>query len=416
MSTAPIDVSRSAAAPPVPSVAPPAAPVAAAAGAPAAPAVPEGLAGVVVTDTRISDVDGAHGRLVLAGYDVEALAGRQSFEGVLGLLLRAAGIDPPTDLAARLGAARVAAFDDTEGLRAALRLDDPAEAVRAFVGLRAASPGGHEAVVIDDVLGVVAATGVVAASWPQRRATLIAPRADLGHAADLLRLMRGGDAPAASAAEARALDGYLVTIADHGLNASTFAARVVASTGSDLVSAVTAGIAALKGPLHGGAPGPVLDMFDAVGDPGRARAWLEAELAAGRRIMGMGHRVYRVRDPRALVLERLARELEASSPAIADRIALARAIERDAEALLAARHPDRPLKANVEFYTAVLLEALALDRRLFTATFAAGRVAGWCAHVLEQRARGRLIRPDARYVGARHESDTSVARAPMPIS
>jgi citrate synthase len=184
-------------------------------------------------------------------------------------------------------------------------------------------------------------------------------------------------------------------VSDHGLNASTFAARVVASTASDTVSAVVAALGALKGKLHGGAPGPVLDMLDAIDEPARARAWLEAALARGERIMGMGHRVYRVRDPRAFVLERAVAKL-APNP----RLLLARAVEREARALLSARHPNRPLEANVEFYTAVLLEAVGLPRTTFTPTFAVGRTAGWCAHVAEQRRVGKLIRPRSAYVDA----------------
>jgi citrate synthase len=205
---------------------------------------------------------------------------------------------------------------------------------------------------------------------------------------------------AADAARARALDAYLVTVAEHGMNASTFTARVVASTGSDLVSAVVAALGALKGPLHGGAPGPVLDMLDAIGRPERAEAWLEAELAAGRRIMGLGHRVYRVRDPRAAVLEEAAARLEAAG--VGSRyLRLARAVERAAVGVLARRHPGRRLETNVEFYTAVLLDAVGLPRALFTPVFAAGRVAGWLAHAAEQLAEARLIRPEQRYVGPR---------------
>jgi citrate synthase len=224
----------------------------------------------------------------------------------------------------------------------------------------------------------------------------IRPDASLSHAADYLRMSTGARV---DRARADALDAYLVCVADHGLNASTLAARVVASTGSDLVSAVVAGVGALKGPLHGGAPGPVLDMLDAIADPARTRAWLVEELAAGRRIMGMGHRIYRVRDPRAAALERVAARLETTNTGA--RLALARSVEREAEALLAERQPDRQLRANVEFYTAVLLEAVGVPRSLFSPTFAAGRVAGWCAHYEEQRRRGRLMRPLSRYVGRR---------------
>jgi citrate synthase len=174
-----------------------------------------------------------------------------------------------------------------------------------------------------------------------------------------------------------------------------------------MVSAVVAAIGALKGPLHGGAPGPVLDMLDAVGTPDRARAWIEGELEAGRRIMGMGHRIYRVRDPRAAVFEGQSRELAvamaevpgAEGGRVLARLGLARAVEEEATAALTRRHPERPLKANVEFFTAVLLEAIGLPREAFSPTFALGRVAGWCAHAIEQHERGRLIRPTSRYTG-----------------
>ncbi|GAC1579492.1 MAG: hypothetical protein NVS3B20_10440 [Polyangiales bacterium] len=230
--------------------------------------------------------------------------------------------------------------------------------------------------------------------------TPIAPSPALSHAADFLRMLRGTPAPAADIA---ALDAYGVTVIDHGMNASTFAARVVASTQSDLASAVVAGIGALKGPLHGGAPGPVLSMLDQIGTPDRALSWLERELAAGRRIMGMGHRIYRVRDPRAAVLERALTLLEqgGTSPDKAHRFALARVVEHTAEGLLAARHPQRPIHANVEFYTALLLDSIGLPSAMFTPIFAMSRVAGWCAHFDEQRAHGRLIRPASRYVGDR---------------
>jgi citrate synthase len=209
--------------------------------------------------------------------------------------------------------------------------------------------------------------------------------------------MAKGTAPRAR--ELRALETYLVAVIDHGMNASTFTARVVASTGSDLASCAVAAVCALKGPLHGGAPGPALDMLDAIGTAGRAEAWLEAELDAGRRLMGFGHRVYRVRDPRVAVLEGATERLVAEGGAT-KRLGLARAVEATAERLLRRRHPDRPLPANVELATAVLLDAVGLPRELFSPTFAVSRVVGWCAHALEQRATGRLIRPQSTYVGA----------------
>ncbi len=347
----------------------------------------EGLEGVVVAATRLSDVDGERGRLVVAGHSVEQLGGHATFEDVAGLLWD--GVLPDearrAELRRALGDGRVAAF---ELLAPALFVPD-----NAMDALRA----GMATLTTESETLVVAAVAVIASAWARRRAgkAIVPPDPTLGHAEDYLRMVTG-ERP--SRTQVAALDAYLVTVADHGMNASTFAARVVASTGSDRVSAVVAAIGALKGPLHGGAPGPVLDMLDAIGTPERATAWLEDELAAGRRIMGMGHRVYRVRDPRAAVLERATLALEAAG-VTSGRLVLARAVERAALGVLRERYPNRPLAANVEFYTAVLLDTVGLPRELFSATFAVGRVAGWSAHVDEQRAVGRLIRPASRYVG-----------------
>jgi citrate synthase len=353
-----------------------------------------GLEGVIAAETRLSDVDGERGRLILAGHDVEALAGAWSFEKVAAQFLGSS----EAELRAELGRARVRAFERVAAFTGGRGGDvGPLSARDGMDALRAAIaqwPGDASAAEL------VAAVGVVAAAWARARAGAapVAPDAGAAHAADVLRAMRGARP---SDAEAAAFEAYLVTVVDHGMNASTFTARVVASTGSDLTSCVVAAIGALKGPLHGGAPGPVLDMLDAIARPDAAEAWLRAELAAGRRIMGMGHRIYRVRDPRAAVLERALERLEraAPSPVIAARLALARAVERTAERVLAERHPDRPLRANVEFYTSVLLEAAGVPRPLFSPVFASSRVVGWCAHVAEQRATGRLIRPASKYIG-----------------
>jgi citrate synthase len=345
-----------------------------------------GLEGVIAAETRLSDVDGERGRLILAGHDVEALAGHRSFEAAAALFL---GSDE-AELRAAFGRGRRLAFERLAqpGAATVPVVEDSMDALRAAT---AQLPGSSTAAEL------VGAVGVFAAAWARRRAgeAPVAPDERAGHAADLLRAIRG---VAPSPAEVAAFEAYLVTVLDHGMNASTFTARVVASTGSDLVSCVVAAIGALKGPLHGGAPGPVLDMLDGVGEPGRAEAWLRRELGEGRRIMGMGHRIYRVRDPRAAVLERALERLEAAAPA-SGRLALARATEKTAERILAEKHPDRPLKANVEFYTAVVLDAVGVPRTLFTPVFASSRVVGWCAHVAEQRATGRLIRPASRYIG-----------------
>jgi citrate synthase len=359
-----------------------------------------GLEGVVVADTEISEVDGERGRLVIAGADVEQLAASTGFEGAVRAVLAAGGADPAAlgDAAdAGLGAARAAAWERVARLGDALDHPDAMDALRTALAHLRPQPAGRGAETADtaDTADAIAATGaapVFVAAWQRRRAGQppIAPDPALGHAADYLRMTLGRPA---DAARVRALDAYLVTVIDHAMCASTFTARVIASTASDLISAVVGAVGALKGPLHGGAPGPVLDMLDAIGAPDRAEPWLVGELAAGRRIMGMGHRVYRVRDPRAAVLE------EAVRPLASPRLELARAVERAAAKILRERKPDRSLAANVEFYTAVLLDAVGLPREQFSATFAVSRIAGWSAHVLEQRRTGRLIRPASHYTG-----------------
>ena len=344
-----------------------------------------GLEGVVAADTAISDVDGERGRLVIAGANVERLAVTETFEQAAARVLAAGGLSIEPDAVAR---GRTAAWEILPRLGDALDAGDGMDALRA--GLAHVRSTGDDGA---DAAAAIGAAPVLVAAWSRKRAGAapLPPDPAAGHAADYLR-MTVGLAP--SPAAARALDAYLVTVIDHGMNASTFTARVVASTASDLISAVVAAVGALKGPLHGGAPGPVLDMLDAIGAAERAEDWLLGELAAGRRIMGMGHRIYRVRDPRAAVLETAVREL--ASP----RLELAHAVETAAAKILRERKPDRPLAANVEFYTAVLLDAVGLPREQFAPTFAVGRVAGWSAHVIEQRRTGKLIRPASRYVGA----------------
>ena len=352
-----------------------------------------GLDGVVAAYTALSDVDGERGRLIVRGYLVEDLAERATFEDVCALLWNGAWPSAAERDAARaaLADARVEVFAMLRSLGGALMMPDGMQALEAFVAHLQSSDFGIER------WRVTAAIPVFAAAWARQRVNQppVHPQRHRSHAADCLQMLTGSEpAPAC----VRGLDAYWCAVVDHGMNASTFAARVVASTGSDVVSAIVAALGALKGPLHGGAPGPVLDMLDAIGSAPRARGWLETELAAGRRIMGMGHRVYRVRDPRAAALERALTALEGSGVS-AGRLPLARAVEREAERLLADRHPDRHLRANVEFYTAVLLDALGVPRTLFTPMFAASRVVGWCAHVDEQRAVGRLIRPLSVYIG-----------------
>jgi citrate synthase len=360
----------------------------------------DGLEGVIVADTRLSDVDGERGRLVIRGHDVEELAKDCDFEALCALLWTGA-LPSATEHAAlrgALGRARVRAFARLPQLGDALAAPDGMEALRASLAHLRAS----EIAASDSKVELTAAVAVFAAAWARARRGVapLAPDASLSHAADYLRM---ASAAGSDPARARALDAYLVTAADHGMNASTFTARVVASTESDAVSAVVAAIGALKGPRHGGAPGPVLAMLDEIGSPDHAEGWIARELAAGRRIMGMGHRVYRVRDPRAAVLEHAVERLR-SAGLRSDRLDLARAVEAVAVASLGERRPERRLAANVEFYTAVILDAVGLPQELFSATFAVARVAGWLAHVDEQLAGGRLIRPSSRYVGPQPET------------
>jgi len=345
-----------------------------------------GLEDVVAAATRLSSVDGDAGILRIAGVGLEDVVDR-GFTGVTAALLARAATDDDvigTDDAigtARYRAERArldsAAFVEARWLRhdpmttlrfalCALDGDDPASFVAAAHVTLAAwlRAHGHTGVGIDDVDDTASAGAFI--------------------------LARGvGDTDEAAGL---ALDRYLTTVIDHGMNASTFTARVVASTRASMSSSLTAALGALSGPLHGGAPGPVLDLLDAI-DVGGV-AVIERELDAGRRLMGFGHRVYRVRDPRAAVLEATVDTLlKDAPPARRERLQRARSLEATATAALSRRHPDRPLPANVEFFTAVLLEALGLPREAFSAIFAAGRISGWCAHVIEQRRTGKLIRP-----------------------
>lgn len=367
--------------------------------------VASGLDGVVAARTRLSHVDGQNGVLIIGGYELKELAGRVTFEEAAQLLWT--GALPSA-------AAREAFARETAALRAlppatlevlrAARGASPIDALR--MGCATLSLDVPDADAITPAADLANArmlvarlpTLVAAHHRLARGEEPIAPRADLPLAANLLWMVHGREPDPIAA---RALDTYWVTVIDHGMNASTFTARVVASTRSDAVSAVTAAIGALKGPLHGGAPGPVLDMLMEIGREDRAEAWLRAELAAGRRIMGFGHRVYKVRDPRAEVLSAVAEQM--SGAALEDRhlFDLARAVERTALHVLDEHKPGRNLRTNVEFYTALVLQSLGLPPRAFVALFACGRAAGWCAHVIEQHAADRLIRPQSEYVGPR---------------
>ena len=365
----------------------------------------KGLEGVVAAETRLSNVDGLAGELTIAGFPVETLAPRASYEEVLHLLWRDAlptagqlaelrskmlpqrTLPPGTlEIIKEAAAARVHPMDALRMGCATLSIGDPAPDDSSF------------AANLDRAIKLAASFPTIVASFWRLKAgqTPVPPRDDLGHAANYLYMLTGQEpAPAA----AGALETYLNTVVDHGLNASTFTARVIVSTQSDMVSAVTGAIGALKGPLHGGAPGPALDMVFEIGRPEKAEAYLKAKLARGERLMGFGHRVYKVRDPRAEVLAQAADALFART---GDRALyeLVQAVEKIALRVLEEHKPGRNLQTNVEFYTALLLHGVGLEADIFSSTFAVGRVGGWTAHVLEQQRDNRLIRPASVYIGA----------------
>ncbi|MEZ2333376.1 citrate synthase/methylcitrate synthase [Mesorhizobium sp. RCC_202] len=352
-----------------------------------------GLDDVVAADTVLSDVDGAGGHLTIRGHSLMELAGRWRFSQVVRLLFDGFFDDLPGDaeLERAIGRARVDAF---ERLRPMLGQVAPLD---IYSGMRAGMAMLPDGETLADALRLVAAPAVLTPALLRlgRGEEPIAPDDKADHAGDMLRMLNGS---VPSPALAKGLDAYLVTVCDHGLNASTFATRVVASTLAGLTSSVLAGLGALKGPLHGGAPGPVIEMLDAIEASGDATAWLRNEIAQGRRIMGFGHRIYRVRDPRADVLKAVVRGLSARNET-GSRLAFAERVEQVALEVLRIAKPHRSIQTNVEFYTALLLEAAGFPKEAFSNVFAAGRVAGWIAHAREQQATGRLIRPQSHYVG-----------------
>jgi citrate synthase len=371
--------------------------------------VTSGLEGVVAATTRLSHVDGERGELVIAGYPVGELAEHATFEETTWLLWHGE-VPSAAQLEAfrsELAAAR-ALLPATEALlrECANAGLDPMDALRAAAGT--ISLRG------DDPVSIVACMPTIVATYSRLRRGQepIMPRHDLGHAASFLFLLSGS---VPDPERVRGLETYLNTVVDHGLNASTFTARVITSTGSDLVSAVVGAIGALKGPLHGGAPGPALDMVFEIGEASRAEAFLREKIQAGEKLMGFGHRVYKVRDPRADVLAKAAERMYTRAGDMS-LYALARNVEATAIKLLEEYKPGRRLQTNVEFYTALLLHGLGLEVPLFTPTFAISRVSGWIAHALEQRQANRIIRPQSEYTGPRDLRWVPLAERRSPVS
>ncbi len=376
--------------------------------------IARGLRGVIFTETRLSAVDGQAGKLVIGGFAVEELAPKASFEEVLHLLWhdRLPNQEELSELRRELVARRALPEVTLTVLRhAAKHKLPPMDALR--VGVDTLSLADEEPNDLSRPANlrramhlVAALPNVLAAYWRLLQGLEpVPPQATLSHAANFLATLHGEE-PHPEAA--RALETYFNTVIDHGVNNSTFTARVIASTRSDMVSAVVGAVGALKGPLHGGAPGPAMDMVfeirrraEALGRSvaEEAEAWVRERLAQGERIMGFGHRVYRVRDPRADVLGKAANALftEKDTQLYDD----AKAVEAAALRLLNAHKPGRSLQTNVEFYTALVLHGVGLSAPLFSSVFALARAGGWTAHILEQIDEDELIRPSSAYCGAR---------------
>jgi len=347
-----------------------------------------GLAGVVAGETALALVDGEAGRLLYRGYPIGQLVEHGTFAAVAELLWTGTW-DP---------SARLAAAPLTPAVEAALRALPaealPMDALRTAISAWGAAERLPAPPTVEQARRITAVAPTALAAWGRIRQGRdpLPPDPDLPIPGAFLQML-SGERP--DEARTRALDAYFIVAAEHGFNASTFAARVIISTRSDLASAVCGAIGALKGPIHGGAPTEVVSQLHEIGSADRAEAWMRAALDRHERLMGFGHRVYRAYDPRAAALRRVAESMSD----MADWLDLAVKVEDVALRLLAERYPDRPLKTNVEYYTAAVLQGVRLPPEFYPATFALARNAGWTAHCVEQAAADRIIRPDVRYTG-----------------
>ena len=356
--------------------------------------VAKGLEGVVIDDSSICMIDGNAGRLIYRGYDIHDLAANLTFEEVAYLLWY--GELPSRtqldDLKKLLSAERPIPASLKTMIRNLPRSSNTLDVLRTAIstlgtGVPLKKPD------ISDAITITAKIPTINAAFDRLRRGQepVDPLPELGHAENYIHMLTGKEP---DSVKADALNKYLILLADHGMNSSTFTARVVASTWSDMYSAITAAIGALKGPLHGGAPTPVLQMLKDIGSPERAESWIRNELKAGRRLMGFGHRVYRTTDPRAEILRDIA-----SKTADKKFFDLARHVEETALRVIQEEKLRKKLYTNVEFYSAVVMDSVGLPSELFTETFAASRSVGWSANVLEQVANNRLIRPEIEYTG-----------------
>ncbi len=374
---------------------------------PTAPEVliaPRGLKGVVVADTTIGDVRGTEGFYHYRQYSAIELAERRTLEDVWALVLDGAlprthaeseefraevarhrALTPRT--AAVLPALVGPGFEPLTALRAALSLWAEERGLRPLLDTSRADAR-------EDCLALCAAVPVLLAALLRLDAGLDPvdpdPSPARGHASDWLRMLTGQEP---RPERVRAIEEYLISTIDHGFNASTFTARVIAGTGADLGACIVGAAGSLSGPLHGGAPSRALDAIDEIGSPARVDAWLRPKVASGAKVMGFGHAVYKTADPRGALLRRVAEGLGG------ELVERAAAIERRIEEVLAEVKPGRELRSNVEYWAGVVMELCGVPRQAFTPTFTVSRVIGWCSHVLEQTADGKIIRPSARYVG-----------------
>ena len=367
-----------------------------------------GLEGVVVADTRIARIDGEAGTLEYAGYPIEELAEHTTFEEVAHLLWHG---ELPTEselatLRERISGSFALPAPVLEGIRTAPATAHPMAVLRTAVSALGvhdpeAEDMSREANLAKSIrLTAQHATITAATARARRGQDAVPPRNDLGLAANLLYMING-EAP--SDAEARTMDVGLILHAEHGFNASTFSARVTIATLADMYSAITAAIGTLKGPLHGGANEGVMEMLKKIGDASRAESWVHAALERKEKIMGFGHRVYRTVDPRAPILRRLGEQLGSSK-----WLDLSDRVREVMEAAMKAR--GKPVWPNVDFFSASVYDRLGVPTELFTNIFACARITGWTAHVLEQLADNRLIRPKAKYVGPDTRSVTPIAK------
>ncbi|MEV5878865.1 citrate synthase [Streptomyces sp. NPDC052101] len=364
---------------------------------------PRGLAGVVVTETELGDVRGREGFYHYREYSAVELARTRGFEDVWHLLIH--GTLPDAQRRAAFLAETAALRRLPEEVRAALpaiaaagRLSGPLSGLRTALSLLGSARELRPVYDIDtdrrraDAVAVCAAVPTLLTALYRLGQGLdpVEPRKDLPYAANYLYMLNGEEP---EPRRARAVEQYLISTIDHGFNPSTFTARVIASTGADVAACLTGAVGALSGPLHGGAPSRALDTLDAIGTPDRIDPWIRERVLAGDRIMGFGHAIYRTEDPRSRMLREIA--LGFGGP----RVDFAVEVERRVEAILAELKPGRELHINVEFYAGVVMELCGLPREMFTPTFAAARVVGWSANILEQAADSKIIRPVARYVG-----------------